>query len=135
MPRLERAHAIAALLAALLIPAASRLFGSGRLAWTMFSKTATYRLDITGARASGGAQALAPTALAALANGPVTVYLAGADSWRPTAAGPLLRAHLPELAALACRLGPFTAITLELQERASLEAPIRSTTAKVACAR
>lgn len=101
----------------------------------MFSKTATYRLDITGARSSGATQPLAPTALAALANGPVTVYLAGADSFRPNAAGPLLRAHLAELAALACRLGPFAVIAIELQERASLDAPIRSTTAKVACAR
>jgi hypothetical protein len=101
----------------------------------MFSKTATYRLDLTGARSSGAAQPIAPTALAALANGPVTVYLAGAESWRPAAAGPLLRAHLPELAELACRLGPFTAVAVELQERASLDAPIRSTTVKVACAR
>jgi hypothetical protein len=121
-------------LVAVVIPAASRLSGSGKLAWTMFSKTETYRIAITGTRASGETQAIAPTALAALADGPASVYLAGADHTRAGAAGALLGPHLAGLAALACRLGPYASVAMDLERRPSLDAPITTTRTWVSCA-
>jgi hypothetical protein len=121
-------------LGAVVIPAASRLSGEGRLAWTMFSKTESYRISITGTRASGDAQAIAPTALAVLADAPVSVYLAGADHTRAGVAGTRLVPHLAELAALACRLGPYASVAMDLERRLSLDAPVITTRARVRCA-
>jgi hypothetical protein len=131
---LRRTHALAALLFAVVIPAASRLSGEGRLAWTMFSKTETYRIVITGTRASGETQAIAPTALAVLADAPVSVYLAGADHTRAGVAGARIEPHLAELAALACRLGAYASVAMDLERRPSLDAPVTITRARVRCA-
>lgn len=131
-----RGHAALAVLACVVVPAASRLAGSGKLGWTMFSRTESYRLAITGMKASGARGPVAPTSLAAAAaRGPVARYLAGADRWRTIEAGSLLRDHLPELAALACRTGPFVAIDIELSVRADLDAPVETSRGHADCPR
>jgi hypothetical protein len=130
-----RLHVFAGLLVAVIIPAASRLAGSGRLAWTMYSKTQPYRLRLAGTTVQGAVKQIPATSVAALARGHAGVYLAGAEQWRPIAAGPLLRDHLTEIASLACRLEPFVTIQIELLVRPNLDAPAQSTIERVTCER
>ncbi|MBX3157662.1 MAG: hypothetical protein KF773_16945 [Deltaproteobacteria bacterium] len=115
-----------------LIPLGSWLDGSGQLAWTMFSRTGQYRVELV---AEG--RALNPTAVAAVAApGPTSAALAGADHfrhhdvWRAT-----LRRHLGEVARLACKLAPGARITARLHERVRSDAEIETSEVMVQCDR
>jgi len=126
-------HGFVAFVATLLIPMASLLLGSGRLAWTMYSQPRPYRLTGFGVDSTGKHHWIAPTALGALLGGEAKRYLAGAEQWRPVGVGGVLAAHLDEFAREACRLGPYTSVTLHLEDKPSLEGPIRKTIANAVC--
>ena len=115
----------------LLLPAASWLDGSGQLAWTMFSRTGRYRLELV----SDGTP-LNPTEVAAFAApGPTSSALAGADHFKHhDVARATLRRHLTDVVSLACKLRPGTTMTARLHERARSEAPIRTTEVTMQCA-
>jgi hypothetical protein len=54
-------------------------------------------------------------------------FLAGSERFRSGPVGSTLRAHLPELAELACGVTGAERIEITLEERANLDAPTRST--------
>ena len=114
-------HRFVAFVAVLLIPLASLLLGSGRFAWTMFSQPRPYRLNAFGVDSNGKHHWIAPTALGALLGGEAKRYLAGAEQWRPAPVGDVFAAHLDEFAREACRLGPYTSVTLNLEDKPSLQ--------------
>lgn len=123
-------HLAAGLIALVLIPLASWLDGSGQLAWTMFSRTGQYRVELF---ANG--RPINPTALAAAAApGPTSRALAGADHFRHhDVVRATLRRHLADVARLACRLSPESTITARLDERLRTTAPVRTHQVTVQC--
>jgi hypothetical protein len=115
-----------------LLPLASWLDGSGQLAWTMFSRTGQYRLELT---ADG--KPLNPSELAAAAApGPTSSALAGADHFKHhDVARATLRRHLANIASLACKRKPGTTVTARLQERVRTDAAIETTEVTLQCDR
>ncbi|MBA3462851.1 MAG: hypothetical protein H0T46_23045 [Deltaproteobacteria bacterium] len=114
----------------LLLPLASWLDGSGQLAWTMFSRTGQYRLELT---ANG--KPLNPTEVAAFAApGPTSSVLAGADHFRHhDVARATLRRHLTDIGQLACSLRPGLTITARLHERLRTDAAIGTSEVTLQC--
>jgi hypothetical protein len=116
------------------IPAWSWLDGSGWLAWTMFSHSATYRVRVTAVRTDGVKLFLAPTALGARATRSLGTFLAGSERWRHAPVGSTVRRHLPEIAILGCGVAPGSrTVEVQLEERRTLDAPVTATRARVDC--
>jgi hypothetical protein len=131
-------HVGAAVVACLLLPALSRAAGGGGLAWTMFSKSDSFRLTLVATDQDGGLHQLHPVELALFAEPALRFYLLGADRFHTWPVGPMLRTRLPALAAIACtRLvqRAYASIELTLEERADLDAPIRATRVRASCHR
>lgn len=126
-----RLHLAVGVIVGLLVPLASWLDGSGQLAWTMFSRTGQYRLELT----SNG-KPLNPTEVAAFAApGPTSSALSGADHFRHhDVARATLRRHLGAVARLACNVKRGTTITARLHERVRTDATIETTQVTVQCA-
>src|SRR5262245_9996157 len=80
--RLKPVHAIVATLVCVVLPAASWLDGSGFLAWTMYSGSGCYRLEIAAVAADGSRSAVAPSDLVRFTGRDEAPYLLGADNWR-----------------------------------------------------
>jgi hypothetical protein len=114
----------------LLLPLVSWLDGSGQLAWTMFSRTGAYRLELL-----VDGKAMNPTELAAAAApGPTSSVLAGADNFKHhDVARATLRRHLVDVVAFACKLRPGTTITGRLHERVRSDASIQTSEVTVKC--
>lgn len=129
---MKPAHALVAVLACVALPAASWGDGSGFLAWTMFSGSRSYRLEITAIAPDGARRALAPTALTRFVGIEERPALAAADTWRMMPYRGL-RLRLAEVAALACRLGPAAEIEVNLLTRRTLDAPPESRVARARC--
>src|SRR5260221_9592571 len=81
-PFWSRLHVGLALLTALIVPAASWMDGSGWLAWTMYSRSGSYRLTVHRRKPDGDRIPIAPTAMAQRASGTIRIALGGADHWR-----------------------------------------------------
>lgn len=128
---IHRVHLAVGVIVVLLLPLVSWLDGSGQLAWTMFSRTGQYRLELT----SNG-KPLNPTEVAAFAApGPTSSALAGADHFRHhDVARATLRRHLTEIASLACKLKPGSTIRARLHERVRTDAEIETTEVTMRCA-
>jgi hypothetical protein len=127
-------HVIAAGVFCLAVPAASWLDGSGSLAWTMFSKSETYRLDVQVINDDGRRRIVNPTELAAFVSADLASILSGAESWRHAPVGGGLQRSIPGLARLACRLSPSAARTsVKLERRVHLDAPVETTEARMTC--
>ena len=131
-PRTRRFHRVVGVLAIVVLPLVSWLDGSGQLAWTMFSRTGQYRLEL---RADG--TSLNPTELAAAAApGPTSIALSGADHFRHhDVVRATLRRHLADVAHLACRLRPGATIVAHLDERVRTTEPVRTTEVTLTCER
>ena len=131
-PSAVRAHLVVGVLVVVVLPLLSWLDGSGQLAWTMFSRTGAYRIELV----SDG-KAMNPTELAAsAAPGPTSSVLAGADHFKHhDVARATLRRHLVDVVALACKLTRGTTIIGRLHERVRSNAPIRTTEVTMQCAR
>jgi hypothetical protein len=126
-------HLCAAVLACVIVPAWSRIGGEGGLAWTMFSRSDSFRITLRATDPGGDVHLLHPAELARLAEPSLRTYLRGADRFRTWPVGPTFRARLPVLAATACALGSYTSIEITLEERANLDAVPRVTHARVHC--
>jgi hypothetical protein len=123
---------VIAALACVVVPAASWLDGSGSLAWTMFSGSRSYRLEIAAVAADGSRRALAPSALARFAGTEERPAFVAADTWRMMPHRGL-RLRLAEVAALACRLGPAEEVEATLFTRRSLDAPVETRVERARC--
>ena len=129
-----RPHLALAVVVAVLVPLGSRLFGNGSLAFTMFSRSETYRLGVVTTDAAGTARRVAPTALAAAVGGTPGDILAGTEHWRHGPFAGLLAEHLGEVARFACRLGAGTTrADVTLERRQTLDASVEAMTASARC--
>jgi hypothetical protein len=127
-------HAALAVLVGLVLPAYSWLDGSGWLAWTMFSKSETYRIRITVTDSAGQSRLVNPSALAELAGEQAAPYLSGAEHFRQAPLSNALAANLNGLAKLACRTAPDLArVSAALDSRKNLDAPVRTISVEVPC--
>jgi hypothetical protein len=77
---------------------------------------------------------LPPSALGRFAGIEEKPFFVAADHWRmmPTRG---LRLRLPEVAALACRLGPADEVEVTLQTKRTLDAPVVSRVERARCPR
>jgi hypothetical protein len=127
---ISRVHVAVGFVVVLLLPLASWIDGSGQLAWTMFSRTGRYRLELV----ADGAP-INPTELAAFAApGPTSSALAGADHFKHhDVARATARRHLADIATLACKLRPGATITARLHELVRSTDPDRTTQVTIRC--
>lgn len=123
---MTRLHAAVAILVCLIVPAASRM-GAGLFAWTMYSRSAGFRLEVRGRDTNGAIRAISPTELAARGRGPAVTFLAGAERFRHHPGAAILRAHLSDVAGLACRTSGAKQVELFLESRADLDSPVEKT--------
>jgi hypothetical protein len=109
-------HWVAGAIACFGVPVASWVEGAGQFAWTMYSRTGEYRIDVTAFDARGSPRPVNPTALAEHSAPSAAALLAGSDHWR---GGPtfMIRAHLRDLAGYACGEEAADAIEVTLHER------------------
>ena len=128
-------HLIAGVCAIILLPALSWLDGSGQLAWTMFARTAQYRLEIVAVDEAGGRRLIGSSALAdAAGNSPAAAQLSGAETWRThNIARVVLRRHLLEVGRLACKVSGAQSVDLTLWERDNVGAKSFSTKKHISC--
>jgi hypothetical protein len=120
---MSRLHWIVALLVTTIVPGYSWHDGSGWLAWTMFSKSETYRLHVIVTDAEGTPHRINPTELAALSEGDAATFLSGAEHWRHAPIGAALRSNLPSLALLACGCATQAVVaTIAIDMRKTLDA-------------
>jgi hypothetical protein len=129
-----RAHTVLAVLVALVLPLASRTFDTGNLAFTMFSRSETYRLRVTTVNVFGQSTRVAPTEIAAAVRGNTGDILAGTERWRHGPFGPLLCRHLGEVARFACAVrGDTVRASVVLERRPTLDSAVQTTEAGVLC--
>jgi hypothetical protein len=136
MPRLTpiaRLHVAIGLLVCVVLPGASYIDGSGRLAYGMFSETRQYALDVIAFGRDGSARAVSPTELAIAAGGTAATFLAGLDRFRRAPVILTPRQHLGDIGALACRVSGAAEVSVTLRERAKDDAPITATTERTRC--
>jgi hypothetical protein len=126
------AHAVAAAIACVALPGASWIDGTGSLAWTMYSGSSSYRLEIVAIGAGGERRALAPTELVRHVGLEERPCFAAADTWRMIPCRGL-RLRLAEVGALACRLRSAEEVEITLFTRRTLDAPPESRSARVRC--
>jgi hypothetical protein len=133
LSRTEILHLVAALAVCVLLPAFSYARGESGFAWTMFSRSDSFRLGVTAVDRNGQVHLLHPIELADGAEPALRTYLAGADRFRTWPVGPTFAARLPELARLGCRNARYTSVEVALEQRATLDAPVRVTRVRATC--
>jgi hypothetical protein len=127
-------HLLIGVLAVVGLPLVSWWSGTGGLAFTMFSGSGSYRLRIVISDQSGARRPVPATAVAARAAGTIGDVLAGSESWRFAPFGPLVRRRLDQVAALACTTtSQSREARLILDERRTLDSPVRTTTVTRLC--
>jgi len=126
-------HAALALAVAVVLPGGSLLMGNGVFAWTMFSKSETYRMSVIGWTVDGEARVFDPRSLGPHVNRSLAYFLPAPEVWRHDPVGLTFRTGLGNIAALACRLGSLRATELTLEERANLDAEPRRSVARALC--
>ncbi len=130
--RTRHVHAIAAAILLVALPISSA-FGSGFFAWTMYSGSGEYAMEIHVKDMAGRWRSVSPTGLAEGSSAATADVLVGADHFRRGPSLAVLRSHLDELAAFACRERHGIEATVVLRERADATSPERATTARVTC--
>jgi hypothetical protein len=126
-------HLALALVVAIALPGGSLLLGNGVFAWTMFSKSDTYRMTVLGWTPGGAARSFDPRELAPHVNGVLAAFLPAPGAWRHDPVALTFRTGLGNIAALACRLGPLEATEVTLEERADLDAAPKRSVARARC--
>ncbi len=127
-------RAATGVLVCLVVPLASwGLDDRGRLAFTMYASTVTYRLEIARWDSGGVRRALDPAEVAADVSSAAAPFLMGAGEYRTVAQIDALRAHLRDVAAAACRSRHGTTIEVTLQER--FDSAITHRSERVSCPR
>lgn len=114
--------------------------GRGGLAFTMYSSTATYRVEMAWLDDRGLRHGLAPTVVARnLSFDSAAPFLAGAEVFRTVPQVDALHRHLRDVARAACPLRPARVVEITLHERVGADgnagAPDHSTTERTTCAR
>jgi len=118
----------------LILPAVSWWRGTGALAFTMFSRSGSYRLRVMTTDAAGDQRPVPPTAVAARIGGTVGNLIAGSEGWRYAPFGPLLRRRIDQLATFSCAARPGSQrARVVLEERRTLDAPVQISEAAVSC--
>jgi hypothetical protein len=133
LSRTEALHLAAALFACVLLPAYSYARGGGGLAWTMFSKSDSFRVSVRATDRAGRDHLLHPLELGDGADPALRNYLRGAGEFRTWPVGPTFLARLPTLAERGCASGAYASVEVTLEQRASLDAPVQVTRARVVC--
>ena len=123
---------VAALVLCLLIPGSGWLFGDPELAWSMYAKSASFRLRVD-TTTEGRHRSIPASALAAAATGSLRTALSGAEHFKFTSSGPSLRRNLGKLTLLACEASRAERVKLTLEERPTLDAPLRSSRKEARC--
>ncbi|MFI5300664.1 MAG: hypothetical protein ACHREM_21490, partial [Polyangiales bacterium] len=132
----ERLHALIGIVVCVVIPASSRLFDDGALAWPMYTQTAVYRLRIIGRSTDRPARWVAPAALAARATPRASWLFGGADTWHHGDGLRSLRRRLAEIGRLACDVDASAeTIDVRLEDRAAPDATISTQQESVRCLR
>ena len=127
-------HWLIGVVAIIALPAVSLATRTGGLAFTMFSGSGSYRLRVVTIDAAGRERRVPPTAIAAHVRGSIGDVLAGSEDWRFAPFGSLVRRRLDQVAALACETIPRSRQAhLTLDERRTLDAAVRTTTATSTC--
>ena len=126
-------HAAVGGFVALVLPGLSWLDGNGTFAWTMFSKSSSFRVGVLLTSRDGARVPAPPAVLARFASPWMAYYLERAGDWLYYPVGITFRSSLPMVAALGCRLDGVTLVVVTLQERRDLDAPIQVTEARAAC--
>jgi hypothetical protein len=144
-PARPHGRVAALLLVCLALPLGSFMVdGHGLLAFTMYSATVTYRLEIAWLDDRGIRHALAPTDVAEdVSFDAAAPFLAGAEVYRTVPQIDALRAHLRDVAKAACRRRSASSIEMTLLERSSpvgskavdVEPATVQTKERVTCAR
>jgi hypothetical protein len=111
------------------LPLGSWLFADGALAYTMYAATVTYRVEIHAQDADGRARAIAPSALARFAGPFAAPFLFGAETPRELPQITALRAHLSDVARLACAHSDAIRVDVLLFEGTGAEASRAATAA------
>ena len=75
-------HLALAAAVAVVLPGGSLLLGNGVFAWTMFSKSETYRMSVVGWTADGRAHSFDPRALTPYVNPTLAFFLPAPGAWR-----------------------------------------------------
>ena len=131
---MTRVHRVLAILVGLVLPAYSWLDGSGWLAWTMFSKSETYRIRMTVTDDAGRSRLVNPAALSRFAGEQVALYLSGAEHFRQAPISNAFAANLGGLGKLACRaIAGAARARVALDSRRNLDAPVLTTAVEVSC--
>lgn len=136
LPKLARygwLHLAAASMACVILPVYSRVAGSGALAWTMFSRSDSFRLTVRAFDGGGAEHRLHPIELGRGTSGALRMYLRVADRFATWPAGQTLESRLPELAHNGCLAGAYASVDVTLERRATLDAPIHFVHARVIC--
>lgn len=133
---MTKQHWGVALVVAVLVPAYSWHDGTGWLAWTMFSKSQTYRLSVVVTDQDGERHVVNPTELAKFTSPDTVPYLTGSERFRHAPVGITLRDSLPALGDLACSAVPRGALaSIAIEIRRTLDSPVERTSVDVPCAR
>ncbi|HET7540744.1 MAG TPA: hypothetical protein VFK05_12755 [Polyangiaceae bacterium] len=125
-------HVAVAIVLCLLVPGAGWLFGDPELAWSMYAKSSSFRLRVEGT-SEGRRRSVPASALAAAATGSLRTALGGAEQFKFTSSGPSVRRSLAKLTLLACEVSGAERVRLTLEERATLDAPPRTTRKEATC--
>jgi hypothetical protein len=128
-----RFHLALGVLVCVVLPGASYVDGSGRLAYGMFRATHEYALDVVAVLPDGQTRAVSPTELAVAAGGSAGLFFAGLDHFRRSAVTDMPRRHLDDIARLACRVAAAREVTVTLKERDDPASPITGVTKRIAC--
>src|SRR5262249_18379261 len=110
-------HWTLGILSIVVLPVTSWMSGSLLFAWSMFSSSGLYRIDVTVRDARGRVRVVNPTELAPLSTPSTAIVLAGADHWRRGTSLALLRSHLEDLARFDCRTYEGYSAEVVLRER------------------
>jgi hypothetical protein len=116
-----------AALVCVILPAASWAGGGrGRLAFTMYSSSVTYRVDLDWIDQEGRHHSLLPTEVAGeVSFDSAAPFLAGAEMFRTVPQIDALRSHLGDVGRAACRTRPASSVEVVLYERAESTTVLR----------
>jgi hypothetical protein len=121
-------------LVCVILPGASWLDGSGRLAYSMFADVCWYRVDIVARDDRGAPFAISPTEIGRLASPGAALWLGGADQFHVSPRSRNGRAQLGAIARFACTVrGDAATITITLSERDRPDGAITTTVAEARC--
>ncbi len=127
-------HVLIGFVVVFALPIASRVVGRGGVAFTMYSRSASYRLRLTTGSDGGPARPLAPTELGVFIGGSAAEVLAGTEQFRHGPFDAFLRGRLDDIARRACRLRPEARwVEVTFDERSHLDAPPVTTHRRVPC--